>query len=363
MKKIVFYIGSILRPGGAERVMTNLVNYFFERGYDVLLITDVSNEKKDAEYPINKAVKRVTVDVNYKNTILKNLFRIRKLRKYIKDYEPTLVVSFMGPPNIRMILSTIGLSCKKVVSVRNDPYSEYGRGIKRLGINWLFSFAEGHVFQTDRVGLYFDKRINKRSKIIVNPVNSSFFTTQWCGEEKTIISVGRLETQKNHSLLIKAFSQISDSILDYRLVLYGDGSQKDYLKQISKVLGIENKVIFAGEVINVEDVLARASLFVLSSDFEGMPNALMEAMAVGIPCIATDCPVGGSAMLFSEELSQYLFPCGDNKALAALMLKVLKLSQDERREIGVKMGKRAESFQPQKIYSEWEKYFNSICLN
>lgn len=363
MDKIIFYIGSILRSGGAERVMTNLVNYFFERGYEVLLITDVSDKEGNAEYPINKAIKRITIGGAYKNTVINNLFRIKRLRKCVKNYRPMLVVSFMGRPNIRMILSTIGLPCKKVISVRNDPNREYGSGIKRLFTNWLFLLANGYVFQTDRVGMYFNKKINKHSIVIANPVNNSFFQKKWYGNEKIITCIGRLEAQKNHALLLKAFSEICDDIPEYLLVLCGDGSQKSNLKQKSRELGIEDRIKFIGEIVNIEDILSRTSLFILPSDFEGMPNALMEAMAVGVPCIATDCPVGGPAMLFSKDLSEYLVPCGDDKELASLMLKILTLSENERQKIGEKMKSHAKAFYPEKVYSEWEEYLKWICLN
>ncbi|MEH2957600.1 glycosyltransferase family 4 protein [Candidatus Merdisoma sp. JLR.KK006] len=360
MKKIVFYIGSVLRPGGAERVMANLVNYFFEEKYEVLLVTDVINRENNAEYPIDKEINRIVIGEEYGNAIVKNWRRIKKLRKCMIEHNPDIVLSFMGLPNIRMLLSTIGLPCKKVVSVRNDPYKEYGKGVWRCLMNGIYSLADGYVFQTDKVGAYFTRKINLHSKVINNPVNESFFKARWQGNEKTIICVGRLEKQKNHALLLKAFAEICSSIAEYNLILYGDGALRDTLKQMSVELGIENRVIFAGEVTNVEDILTRASLFVLPSDFEGMPNALMEAMAVGIPSISTNCPIGGPEMLFSQQLSEFLVPCSDEKALAEGMLKILKLSQDRRKEISVKMKDRAKIFNPQKIYSEWQNFLESI---
>lgn len=361
MKKILFYIDSILRPGGAERVLTNLVSYFFDRKYEVLLITDVMDQDDDAEYPLNKNINRVIIGVHDKNVVASNLHRIKKLRKHIKKWNPDIVVSFKGTPNTRMLLSTIGLPCKKVVSVRNDPCSEYGIGIRRIFANVIFTFADGCIFQTDKVGEYFSKKINKNSKIINNPVNNSFFQTKWQGDEKTIISVGRLAIQKNHALLVRAFARICKSIPDHQLVLYGDGMLKDNLEHLCKELGIENRVIFAGKITNVEDALARASLFVLPSDFEGMPNALMEAMAVGIPCIAADCPVGGPAGLLSGELSEYLFPVNSEKRLSTLMLKMLTMHRDSYKEIGKKMKQQAERFKPEKVYFEWEEYLKSVC--
>lgn len=360
MKKVVFYIGSVLRPGGAERVMANLVNYFFKEKYDVLLVTDVSGRENNAEYPIDKEIKRIVIGEDYGNAIIKNWIRIKKLRKCMKEHDPDIVLSFMGSPNIRMLLSTIGLPCKKVVSVRNDPYKEYGTGLRRCLMNGIYSLADGYVFQTDKVGAYFTKKINLHSKVINNPVNESFFQTRWQGNEKTIISVGRLEKQKNHVLLLKAFAKIYNSIPEYNLILYGDGALRDTLKQMTVELEIENRVIFAGEVTNVEDILARASLFILSSDFEGMPNALMEAMAVGIPCISTNCPIGGPEMLFSQQLSEFLVPCSDEKMLAEAMLRILKLPQERRKEISVKMKNRANIFNPQKIYLEWREFLEGI---
>ncbi len=354
--KIMFYIGSILRPGGAERVMSNLVNHFHEKGDIVLLVTDCNYSPKYIEYPLNHKIKRYNLDSESTHGKLKNIVRLYRLRKATKKFCPDVIISFMGPPNIRMLISSIGIRCKKIVSVRNDPYSEYGCGVRQWFTNIVFLLSDGIICQTKKVYPYFGRVNQNRIKVIVNPIEKNFFDTEWVGDQKTIVCVGRLESQKNQELLLQAFTKIYRKVPSYMLMIYGDGSLKNYLEQRSNEMGIKERTVFCGEVENIEDILARAGLFVLPSDFEGMPNALMEAMAVGVPCISTDCPVGGPAALMKGSMKKYLVACGDSNELAEKILSVLKLSEKERKCISSKIQKCAKTFSPDIVYGSWEDY-------
>lgn len=131
-------------------------------------------------------------------------------------------------------------------------------------------------------------------KIIPNAINKEFITAEYSGpRNKQIVSSGRLTEQKNHALLIKAFAGITAKYPAYKLVIYGDGPLRKDLELLASNLGIADKVSFPGYTTEIRKKIERSSLFVLSSDFEGMPNALMEAMALGVPCISTDCKGGG----------------------------------------------------------------------
>ena len=356
MKKILFYIDS-LRAGGAQRVMSNLVSFFSERGYNVDLVNDyVDGTPHLVRYSVPDSVNRLFLRDNIEgNKYVKNIQRIIKLREIIKKEKPDVVLSFLEKPNKRMLFASIGLKTKKVVSVRNDPNKEYGtRKSDKAIVNALFRFADGVVFQTNEAKQYFHTSIQKKSSIIVNPIAKIFFDTNWIGDKKQIVSFGRLEKQKNHRLLIYSFSKIAKDFCDYNLIIYGEGPLRQDLEHYIMELGLSDRVFLPGNTSNVAEILSHSSLFVLSSDYEGMPNALMEAMAVGVPCVSTDCPCGGPKELLNN-IPQLLAPCSDSDVLSDRMRSVLKSAEDSKNN-SIRVKSIASKFYPDLVYNQWEQF-------
>lgn len=353
-EKFLFYIDSMCF-GGANRVMCNLVNHFSSQGIDVVLINDISLPENMGEYEVSPLVKRIYLNVQSKSLLTSNIKRIRKIRTIVKNEHPDAVISFMGPPNFRMLFATAGLRCRKIVSVRNDPYMEYGKGVAKALANIVFMLADGCVFQTKQAAEYFTPAILRRSKIIFNPVGNQFYHVKRVENPRDIITVGRLMAQKNHKLLIEAFSKIAKEFPDENLVIYGEGELRDTLEAQSKKLGLEGRVKLPGATTNVAEKLSSAKVFVLSSDYEGMPNALMEAMAVGAPVISTDCPCGGPAMLIEEDSQGILVPCQNAEKLANA-LRLLLESKDLRLMMGESCKERALQFSPDIVFSQWKEY-------
>lgn len=353
--KLLFYIDS-MQKGGANRVMANLTDYFANSGYDVVLVNDMLSGQGEQEYPVNPLVNRVILDVQGSSKAFSNLKRIAKLRELIKTDKPESVVSFMGPPNIRMLLASAFLKCRTVVSVRNDPTKEYGVGwIKRLIANVVFLLADGCVFQTEDASLYFNRCVRRKSKVIVNPVNEAFYGVDRSGTPRNIVTVGRLVPQKNHILLIDAFAKIADEFPEENLIIYGEGPLREEMEKQIADLQLTNRIFLPGSTSRVPEVLSEAKLFVLSSDFEGMPNALMEAMAVGVPVISTDCPCGGPRSLVESESQGQLVPCGDAIALSNCMKAILS-SQKLQQELSIGAKKRAYDFLPERVFRQWEGF-------
>lgn len=356
LKKIAFYIDS-MEMGGANRVVANLTEYFSGQGYEVILINDITPRTHIKTYKILSEVKRFYLDENiqYRRSVEKQYKRIYTLRKVLKEENVDTVVSFMGPPNYRLLLATIGLKIKKVVSVRNDPYREYGGGIKKIIAKNIFKLADACVFQTNDAAEYFSKAVRRKSQIIFNPVNPKFFQTEWIGNEKNIAVVGRLQKQKNPVLAVKAFEKIANEFPEYTMTYYGEGELRDELIEYIKKKSLNEQVIIYGKVTDVEKYLSQASVFVLSSDYEGLPNALMEAMAVGIPCISTDCPCGGPRSLIQNERQGVLVPCNDIQMLADAMRVLLK-NGTLRSEMSLEEKNRAKKFAPEVIFKQWEEF-------
>lgn len=361
MKKILLYIDKMYH-GGAQRVMSNLAEYFCSKGVDVTLVNDFPPNANIEEYFLPEKVKRVFLrkDLNG-NKIIKNIKRLAKLRTTIQREKPDVVLSFLGRPNIRMLLATLGLPTKKIVSVRNDPNKEYAPGgAKKWFCRQLFRAADGCVFQTEDASLYFPKAVRTKSKIILNPVGESFYKTKRAKQTRDVITAGRLEPQKNHAFLIDAFSIISHEFPDDKLVIYGEGSLRAELLSQIKQLDLQDIVILAGDTNKMNEKLAKASVFVLSSNFEGLPNALMEAMAIGVPVISTDCPSGGPRTLIQDGKNGFLVECNERIDLANKM-RVL-LSDEEMRQKFTEAGKAsAMSFRAQVIMNNWEEYIWGVC--
>lgn len=361
MEKLMFYIDS-MQMGGANRVMANLTSYFSKIGVKVVLVNDIRTKPEKKEYEIETKVKRVFLDDkidNENNKIIKNLKRIQRLRRVMQDEKPDAVISFMGPPNERMVVATLGLKVKTIVSVRSDPYMEYGRGIRRVVANILFSIANGCVFQTDEAARYFRRRIVKKSRIIFNPINPKFYQVEHKKENGHIIVVGRLQHMKNPELILNAFAKIEKKYPWCELDFFGTGDLEKSLVEKVKRYGLVGRVNFKGLAMNIEEELARASVFVLCSDYEGMPNALMEAMAVGLPVISTDCPCGGPRMLILNPDQGLLVPCNDIESMVRALEKVLE-NKELRQKMSVESRKRARQFHPDIVYKEWEMYIESL---
>lgn len=346
-----------MERGGAQRVVANLVQYFSEQRISTVLVNDFKLEDSKPQYTVNPAVKRYYLrDCLNGNVLLKNIERIVHLRRIIKEEKPDVVLSFLGRPNERMLLATIGLRTKKIVSVRNDPNHEYSsRGFFKWFARNLFRLADGCVFQTEDAACYFPESVQKKATIILNPVDLKFFNITRSKHPQNIVTVGRLEAQKNQELLIKAFAEISKDFPDEKLIIYGEGSLKSELEKLCQKLQIENKVKVPGNISDVEIALSNAKIFVLPSNYEGLPNALMEAMAVGIPCISTDCPCGGPKILAKKNNALQLIPVNDKNSLVAVLRTFLQ--ESEVREFFAENAKdRAESFRPKQILIQWKQY-------
>lgn len=353
MKKWMLYINAI-HDGGAERVMVNLARYFAEQGIDTTLVTSFRDRW---EYPLDPRVRRLSLEDEqlHQSRLQRNVGRIAKLRRLCREEKPDLLLAFMAEPNFRALVATRGLPVKTVVSVRNDPRQEYaGKWGYAVG-KYLMPLANGCVFQTADAKAWFPEKLQKKSAIIYNAVQPEFYKVQRAPVPGEIVTCGRLEPQKNHALLIRAFARVQAHCPHARLKIYGEGSLRPELERQIEALGLQGKVQLPGATNDVAAVLATAALFVLSSDFEGMPNALMEAMAAGVPCVSTDCPCGGPRELFGAALAHRLVPCGDADKLAAAMEQAL-----DKPEEGEIFRKEAEAFAPDKVYSSWMHYLDQV---
>lgn len=359
--KILFYINAI-HDGGAERVMVNLAKYFSDTGYETILVTSFIDTW---EYKIEGNVKRLTLEEKEikQGRIKRNFSRIVKLRDILKKEKPDVAVSFMAEPNFRLLIASLGLNVKTIVSVRNDPNKEYAGKIGKFVGKWILPIADGCVFQTKEAQEWFPERLQRKSTIIFNAVKEEFFHIERTPMVGEIVACGRLVSQKNHKLLIDAFAEVVKEHPYARLKIYGEGSLRDVLQEQINKLGLQENAFLMGATNDVAKALQTADLFVLSSDYEGMPNALMEAMAAGVPCISTDCPCGGPRELFRELLYNQLISIKDKNSMAEKIDMFLSADKEGKTRLARKTKELAKCFSSIKINSFWENYIESTMDN
>lgn len=341
-KQEIIFVTAGMTGGGTERVIAVIANYLSLHAYSVQILM---TSREEVEYELHKDIVVKVLGKRTGGSLIKRAKRILDLRRTFKNNAKAVVISFGTETNMFTLLAGLGLRNQIIVSERNDPNQ---CDFKRLR-NLIYRLGDHFVFQTEDARQHFSKKIAGRGVVIPNPLAREM-CKDFSGERvRDIVAVGRLEPQKNHEMLLRAYQLFDREYPGYRLVLYGEGFLQEKLEQLADKLEIRDKVIFAGFSYEVEKKIQNAAMYVLSSDYEGISNSLMEAMALGLPVISTDCPIGGSRMLISDKENGLLTPVGDPQAFADAMCYVA--ADAERAE---KMGMQAEYVK--QMYSE-----DNIC--
>lgn len=362
-KHVVLFI-SALRKGGAERVMVNLAGFLHGKGIQVTMVTQYLCEN---EYELPEGIPRLFSEITEEEKTGRRmgdlLARHRKLRRIWKELHPDCILSFIGKNNIMAVQASLFTGIPVVVSVRGEPGSEYYSKMMRLMAKTLFLAAAGVIVQTHDAMNFFPPYIQKKAVMLKNPLNLAFVRPRFEGKrDGRIVSVGRMDSNKNHEMLLRAFAEIADEFPQASLTVYGEGECREKLLALAGEMGLSMRTNFPGAVTDIADRIYTSSIFVLSSGHEGMPNALLEAMCLGIPSISTDCPCGGPKELIRDGENGFLIPVGDEKALED-RLRIL-LSDSERAErIGMQASRLLEEYRPEKVNEEWLAYLMSKMKN
>ena len=329
------FVAPGMRFGGAERVMSILANEWNSRGEKVRFFLTGTPAKSN--YPLRDGIKIVSSFEAGQKARFEQIVHIREIRKECLNWKPDVVISFYNDICALTAIAIRGLNIPLIYSERNDPNKVNQRAVDKFYRKIVEHKANKFVFQTEGAKKCYPDKVQRKSRVILNPMNTSAFPTHdFTNEEKTIVSVGRLEAQKNQMLLIDAFSIIIKQIPDFRLVIYGEGKLRETLEDCIKQKGLQGRVFLPGAKNGIQDYIKNSALFVLSSDYEGIPNALIEAMAIGLPCVSTDCSPGGARELIVNEKNGLLVPCDDAEKLASAMIKMI---QD--RELAKRCGENA----------------------
>ena len=356
---ICFVIGT-LNYSGAEKIMFHLIKEMTRRGHEVSVILIASDKETSGldgvkQYPIFRA------EEDREGRIKRALVRQRIIRKIVKENNFDIVVSFGTMFNVDVAEACLLLPVKLILCERNDPIYDPKTRFKRLRRRISYNRGDGFVFQTQEICSFFPKRIQKKSVIIPNFMDTKISKDRmYAPKNKTITTSCRIDNyQKDLTTLFEAFKYFHREYPEYVLELYGDGPDMSAMKKYTEQIGISGSVRFMGRVDDPMGYIRHSTMFVLSSNYEGMPNALIEAMAYGMPCIASDCSGGGARALIKHKENGLLFTVGDYQQLKNYMCQI---ANDK--EFANKIGRNARQINNdlsvEKIIPLWEEFLYEL---
>lgn len=314
-KKIDFYISS-LSGGGAERVLVCIANKLAELGYEVSII---SLEKRPQFYVVPNIIKVFKYDNS--NLGIKGVLEdYQCIKKHLVKSNADISISFLSRCNLLVLFAALLKTNKIIVCDRNNPLKEHTK-LAFIISNLLYRRANKIIVQTKQIKSFYWKKNQANMSVIENPIDTVALNNQVIEipmREKVIISVGRLEKQKDFITLIKAFALIKNKYPEWSIKIFGHGNMKEELEKLIIEEKLENNIFLCGRTSKPYYEMRKSSIFVLSSFYEGFPNVLCEAMYAGNLCVASDC-VSGPRELIDDGINGRLFPVGDVEELSRIL--------------------------------------------
>lgn len=364
--KITLVISS-LSCGGAERVLVLMAQGFIDKGHEVTIIT--LSAKNTDFYQLPAKCSRLALGIMGNSSglsaaIKNNIQRITVLRQAIQSSTPEVVISFLRITNITTILALMGTKYPLIVTEHNDPQVfSYGRlweTLRRL----TYPFCDSVVSVSKGVDQAFADLPKSKRAVIYNPIivkddgQAEELPREVDPDKNWLVSMGRLTEQKGFDLLLQAFQQISPKYPNWQLIIMGRGELRQKLEQMRDDLGLSGQVIFTGALSNPFTILKQGKLFVMASKNEGFPMAHGEALACGLPVIATDCPSGPREMI-RHNVDGLLVPNQDVAAFA-LAMDSLMSDQEKRDQFATKAPEVTVRFSLDAIIAEWETVMDKL---
>jgi GalNAc-alpha-(1->4)-GalNAc-alpha-(1->3)-diNAcBac-PP-undecaprenol alpha-1,4-N-acetyl-D-galactosaminyltransferase len=353
---------SALSCGGAERVLVLLAQGFITRGHDVTVIT--LSDKTTDFYQLPVGCSRMALEIMGNSSglveaVKNNINRIVVVRKAIQSTTPDIVISFLQITNITTILALRGTKYPLIVTEHNNikvfSYGILWDTLRRL----TYHYSSMVVSVSQGVDRSFDLLPESKRAVIYNPIvvkddeHTDQLPVEVDSNKNWLVSMGRLTEQKGFDVLLQAFSKIASKYPNWQLLILGKGELLETLEQMRNDLGLSsNQVIFTGALKNPFAVFKKAKLFVMASRHEGFPMAHGEALASGLPVIATDCPSGPSEMI-RHDVDGLLVPNQDVTALAGAMESIMS-NEQKRQQYAAKAPEVIERLGLNSIIDEWE---------
>lgn len=362
--KIVFITSSI-GFGGAEKMIAYVANGMVNRGHSAAVV----NFKTAGGSYINEHQQVFNESIHIYDFQSKTKGKLSKLKKIIftkrivTDFKADVMVCFTMYPSFVGKIVHLLTGVPSIMAERGNPYVTINKkNIFSLIELFLVNHSAGGVFQIKGASEFFSKRLQKRSTIIPNPIfiKDKIEPVHFEDREKSIVSVGRLDNyQKRYDIMIKAFSLFSKNHPEWFLKLYGVGSDEQLIKNWCIENGVEDRVKFMGLSKQPMVDISNAGMFLITSDFEGISNSLLEAMAVGLPCISTDSAPGGARMLIQNNSNGLLADVGNHEKIAEA---IAKFADDP--NLAKQCGENAKlvvsRFDAEITLDKWESYISDV---
>jgi len=361
-RRMVLLIDS-LESGGAQRVLSILAKAWVAQGCEVHLLT-LESPGSVPFFPLDPRVQYsplglAAVSMGLRAKVTNHLARVRRLRRELTRIKPDLVLSFIDRNNVLALLCSRGLGIPVVVSERIAPASwKIGRIWNFLRI-LSYPLASGLVVQVPSVRSFFPGFLQSRIRVIPNPVPVPDPAGPALEPRPRIIAVGRLHPQKGFDLLLEAFARVRARFPQWQLDILGEGEERPVLEAQAKRLGLQDRFRLMGNRTDVSAQMRGADIFVLSSRFEGFPNVLCEAMAVGMAVVSFGCPTG-PAEIIHHGVDGILVPPGDVLGLAEGLASLMGNAQ-LRAALATRAPEVLQQFSEQAIIDQWEDCFRELC--
>lgn len=355
-----------LTSGGAERVAATMADHWAAEGRDVTLVTI---EPFSADfYPVDARIRRVSLAMEVPATgkldVLRWAWRVvRAMRRAIVDSRPDVVLSFMDVTNVLTLVATIGLRVPVMISEHTDPREHRVSPVWRLGRALGYRRARALVVMTEAVGEWARRTLHAATYVIPNPVipPSTAPASSVLGFEvppRTVAAMGRLSREKGFDQLIRAMARCAPEHPDWRLLILGEGHEREALTGLARELGIGDRVLLPGRVLEPTAVLRQAQLFVVPSRYEGFSCALAEAMACGLPVVSMDCP-SGPGEIVRHGTDGLLVEPGDVEGLAQAMSRLMD-DPVARRRLGARAPEVLRRFGVARVMSMWDRLLGEL---
>jgi glycosyltransferase involved in cell wall biosynthesis len=360
MSRSVALVISSLEPGGAERVVAVLTSLWAEKGWRVTVVT--LSAKSSDHYSLHPRVTRIALNMiassrGLCHALRTNWKRVAALRAALHSIRPDIVVSFVTQTNVIVLAALLATRVPVIVSERVDPRAHDIGLVWRLGRLLLYRRASAIVVQTRSVVAWARTVVPLRKIwVIPNPARKLHEPTR-PRDDTIVLAAGRLEKRKGFDVLLEAFAVSRLIQRGYRLVILGEGPERGALVSLAARLGIVSAVDMPGLESSPEEWMERASVFVLPSRYEGFPNVLVEAMAMGCAVIAADCPSGPNEIIRDGEDGLLVAP-EDHMALSAALKRLLE-DDALRQRLGRAAVAVRHRFSPEGVLDQWETAINA----